>query len=61
VDPTTGFRELIIGGRNVVQVDEAEQSDGVAGSKHVENRCKIFAWILVQDKILTAQNLQKRG
>jgi len=28
---------------------------------HVENRCKIFAWILVQDKILTAQNLQKRG
>jgi len=27
----------------------------------VENRCKIFAWILVQDKILTAHNLQKRG
>jgi hypothetical protein len=27
----------------------------------VENKCKIFAWILVQDKILTAQNLQKRG
>ena len=28
---------------------------------HVENKCKIFAWILVQDKILTAHNLQKRG
>ena len=27
----------------------------------MENRCKIFAWILVQDKILTAQNLQRRG
>jgi hypothetical protein len=27
----------------------------------VENKCKIFTWILVQDKILTAQNLQKRG
>ena len=28
---------------------------------HVENKCKIFAWILVQDNILTAQNLQRRG
>ena len=27
----------------------------------VENKCKIFARILVQDKILTAHNLQKRG
>ena len=27
----------------------------------VENKYKIFAWILVQDKILMAQNLQKRG
>lgn len=27
----------------------------------MENKCKIFAWILVQDKILTADNLQKRG
>jgi hypothetical protein len=27
----------------------------------VENKCKIFAWILVQDKILMAHNLQKRG
>jgi hypothetical protein len=27
----------------------------------VENKCKIFAWILLQDKILTAHNLQKRG
>ena len=27
----------------------------------MENRCKFFAWILVQDKILTARNLQKRG
>jgi len=37
VDPTTGFRELIIGGRNVVQVDEAEQSDGVAGNRAGEH------------------------
>ena len=27
----------------------------------MENKCKIFAWILVQDKTLTAHNLQKRG
>ena len=27
----------------------------------VENKCKIFAWILVQDKIITAHNLQKEG
>ena len=26
-----------------------------------ENRCKVFGWILVQEKILTADNLQKRG
>ena len=27
----------------------------------VENKCKFFALILLQDKILTAHNLQKRG
>jgi hypothetical protein len=26
-----------------------------------ENKCKVFMWILVQEKILTADNLQKRG
>lgn len=27
----------------------------------VESKCKIFSWILVQDKILPVYNLQKRG
>ena len=26
-----------------------------------ENKCKVFAWILIQDKILTADNLTRRG
>ena len=26
-----------------------------------ENKCKIHAWILMHDKVLTADNLQKRG
>jgi hypothetical protein len=26
-----------------------------------ENKCKVFIWTLVQEKILTAENLQKRG
>jgi len=26
-----------------------------------ENKCKIHAWVLMHDKILTADNLQKRG
>jgi hypothetical protein len=28
---------------------------------HAENKCKVFTWILLQEKILTADNLQKRG
>jgi hypothetical protein len=28
---------------------------------HTENKCKFFAWILVQNKILTADNLQLRN
>jgi hypothetical protein len=28
---------------------------------HVENKCKVFTWILVKEKILTVDNLQKRG
>ena len=28
---------------------------------HAENKCKVFAWILVREKILTVNNLQKRG
>jgi hypothetical protein len=41
-------------------------SYGIFNSKlilkaQVENKCKVFAWILVQEKILTAKNLQKRG
>jgi len=26
-----------------------------------ENKCKVFAWILIQDKVLTADNLARRG
>ena len=26
-----------------------------------ENKCKVFAWILIQDKVLTADNLANRG
>jgi hypothetical protein len=41
-------------------------SYGIFNSKLIwkaqaENKCKVFAWILVQEKILTAENLQKRG
>ena len=28
---------------------------------HAENKGKVFVWILVREKILTADNLQKRG
>lgn len=28
---------------------------------HTENKCKFFAWILIQNKILTADNLQLRN
>jgi hypothetical protein len=28
---------------------------------HTENTCKLFTWILIQDKILTADNLNLRG
>jgi hypothetical protein len=27
---------------------------------HVENKCKVFTWILIHGKLLTANNLQKR-
>ena len=27
---------------------------------HVENKSKVFTWILIQDKILTAENMQMR-
>jgi hypothetical protein len=29
--------------------------------KQAENKCKLFAWILIQNKILTADNLAIRG
>ena len=28
---------------------------------HAENKCKVFTWILIHGKLLTADNLQKRG
>jgi hypothetical protein len=28
---------------------------------HAENKCKVFTWILLQEKILTADNLEERG
>jgi len=28
---------------------------------YAENKCKVFVWILMRGKILTADNLQKRG
>ena len=28
---------------------------------HAENKCKVFTWILIQNKILTADNLQLRN
>ena len=27
---------------------------------HAENKCKVFTWILIHEKLLTADNLQKR-
>jgi hypothetical protein len=32
-----------------------------SGRHLCENKCKVFAWILIHDKILTADNLQRRG
>jgi hypothetical protein len=28
---------------------------------HAENKCKVFTWILIHGKVLTADNLQRRG
>jgi len=28
---------------------------------HAENKCKVFTWILIHEKILTTDNLQKRA
>jgi hypothetical protein len=38
-----------------------EDSNTTTWKAHVENKCKVFAWILVQEKNLTVDNLQKRG
>jgi hypothetical protein len=34
---------------------------GLIWKAHAENKCKVFAWTMAREKVLNAENLQRRG